>query len=243
MSSPLYSQPISFSARFEQQRATMELESIYKTRFGLERELARKNQIWQVLCKDFFQRYIRESDTVVDLAAGYCEFINNIRAKKKVAIDLNPASKAFVGPGVDFVCGSCLTPGTFKNESSDVFFISNFLEHLDSKEQVFQLLASCFGALKPGGRVLILQPNIALVGSAYWDFFDHKLPFTDQSLAEGLMSCGFQISSVVRRFLPYTTKGKMPTHPLLVSWYLRCLPLSGWLLGKQTFMAAVKPLT
>ena len=31
----------------------------------------------------FFQKYIPEEETVLEIGAGYCEFINNIKAKKK----------------------------------------------------------------------------------------------------------------------------------------------------------------
>lgn len=218
----------------------MQVEALYKARFGLEGELKKKNAIWQVLCRDFFQRYVYETDTVVDVASGYCEFINNIRAKEKVAVDLNPGAKSFAGRDVTFVCESCLSAKVYERGDIDVFFVSNLLEHLDSKEQVFQLLASCFKSLRSGGRLLILQPNIKFVGPAYWDFLDHKLPLTDQSLVEGLTACGFEIEQVIPRFLPYTTKGKMPQHPFFVAWYLRCLPFSGWFLGKQSFIVARK---
>ena len=38
--------------------------------------------------------------------------------------------------------------------------------------------------LKPGGRVMVLQPNIRLTGPAYWDFIDHKVALTEKSLVE-----------------------------------------------------------
>ena len=51
------------------------LSKLYKKRF--EGELYKKNEIWKVLCSSFFQKYITEKDLVVDIGAGYCEFINN----------------------------------------------------------------------------------------------------------------------------------------------------------------------
>ncbi|MDH4042016.1 MAG: SAM-dependent methyltransferase, partial [Gammaproteobacteria bacterium] len=68
------------------------LAKLYQNRFT-EDQLPRKNAIWQVICSRFFQKYIEPGDTVVDLACGYGEFINNISAGEKIAIDLNPDSR------------------------------------------------------------------------------------------------------------------------------------------------------
>jgi ubiquinone/menaquinone biosynthesis C-methylase UbiE len=65
-----------------------ELSALYRIRFSQE-QLPRKNAIWQVLCRDFLQRFIQVSDTVVDVACGYGEFLNNISAKRRIAVDLN----------------------------------------------------------------------------------------------------------------------------------------------------------
>jgi hypothetical protein len=41
----------------------------------------------------------------------------------------------------------------------------------------------------------------------------------------------------IRRFLPYTTKSKLPLHPRAVSLYLKLRPL-WWLLGRQSLFVA-----
>ena len=83
-----------------------QLEALYRHRFP-ERELARKQAIWQVLCRRFFSRYVQPSGTVVDIGAGYCEFINNIPAAQRIAVDLNPEVKRFAAPGVRVINESC----------------------------------------------------------------------------------------------------------------------------------------
>jgi hypothetical protein len=81
--------------------------------------------------------------------------------------------------------------------------------------------------------VVILQPNIRLAGAAYWDFIDHRTPLTERSLAEAAEIAGFRTVAVITRFLPYTTKSRLPSHPLLVRGYLAFPPV--WrLLGRQT---------
>ena len=47
--------------------------------------------MWRELCAGFFDRYISPDNTVVDLAAGACEFINAVRARTRIAVDINPA--------------------------------------------------------------------------------------------------------------------------------------------------------
>jgi ubiquinone/menaquinone biosynthesis C-methylase UbiE len=91
--------------------------------------------------------------------------------------------------------------------------------------------------LRPGGRLIVLQPNIRYVGAAYWDFIDHQTALTEHSLAEAARLAGLTVETLIPRFLPYTTKSRLPQHPLLVRWYLR-IPLAWRLLGKQTLLVA-----
>ncbi len=91
--------------------------------------------------------------------------------------------------------------------------------------------------LRPGGRLIVLQPNIRYVGGAYWDFLDHKVALTDRSLAEAAGIAGFTVERMIARFLPYTTKSRLPQHPALVRAYL-ALPIAWRLLGRQALMVA-----
>jgi len=85
-----------------------------------------------------------------------------------------------------------------------------------------------------------MQPNVRFVGPAFWDFFDHRLPLTEKGMAEALGVAGFEIEELRPRFLPYTTKGRLPSRPLLLKLYLR-LPLAHRLLGQQMFVVARRP--
>src|SRR5436189_4502406 len=71
-----------------------ELAAIYRERFSTE-ELAAKEVLWRVLCDSFFAQYVPPESTVLDLAAGSCEFINSIDAKRKIAVDLNPDVRTY----------------------------------------------------------------------------------------------------------------------------------------------------
>jgi len=46
--------------------------------------------VWKVLCEDFFSQFVDPNDTVLDLDAGCCEFINTIQAANRITVDANP---------------------------------------------------------------------------------------------------------------------------------------------------------
>ena len=87
---------------------------------------------------------------------------------------------------------------------------------------------------------MILQPNIRLVGPRYWDYIDHKVALTERSLTEAAELAGLRTDNVITRFLPYSTKGRLPSAPTLVRWYL-AFPPARWLLGKQTLYTGSRP--
>ncbi|WP_026292974.1 class I SAM-dependent methyltransferase [Rudaea cellulosilytica] len=215
-----------------------DLEKLYDQRFP-EKELAQKHAIWEVLCKHFFQRFVDPSATVVDVGAGYCEFINNIRAAHKIAVDLNPDVRRFAGAEVQVMNAPCTAISQLDAESVDIVFMSNFLEHLPSKQLVLDTFREASRILKTGGKIIVLQPNIRFLPGEYWDFFDHHTPLTDRSLVEGLQLAGFEAETVHPRFLPYTTKSRLPKAAWLVGLYLR-VPLAWRFLGKQALVVAVK---
>lgn len=218
---------------------SQELSSLYRIRFP-EKELQRKNEIWKVLVADFLARWVSLDDTVVDVACGYGEFINNVHAKHRVGVDLNPDTRFKLEPGISFYHESATSLSNIGQDFADVIFTSNFLEHLPDKKTLDIFLEQVMETLKPGGRYLILGPNLRYLPGEYWDFYDHHLGLTHLSLAEALQLSGFEIELNIPRFLPYTTHGKLPTHPSLVKLFLKC-PWAWPLMGKQFFIVATKP--
>ena len=216
-----------------------DLADLYRIRFN-EEFLPRKTDIWKVLCKNFFQKYVGGDDVVVDVACGYGEFINNIQAGTKIGIDLNPDSIKYLSSDVEYHAISADALDSIGEARANVLFTSNFLEHLTDKAKLDNFLEQVMLVLKPGGRYLILGPNLRYLPGEYWDFYDHHLGLTHLSLCEALELKGFVIHTCLDRFLPYTTQGSLPTHPLLVRLYLR-IPFAWKLFGKQFFIIATKP--
>ena len=214
------------------------IEKLYYTRFGpVEQE--KKRRLWKVLCREFFQKFIPADAVVLDIGAGYCEFINNIRAAAKYAVDLNPDTPLLAGPGVKVFNSQATKLDFLEDNAVDIVFMSNFLEHLDTKSEVLSVLKEAHRVLRQDGSILILQPNIKYAYKEYWDFFDHNIPLSDKSLAEALELAGFKIERIYPRFLPYTTKSRLPWNDLLVMAYLK-IPLAWNILGTQAFIIGKK---
>ena len=216
---------------------TNELDRLYASRFH-DDERESKARLWCIICRDFFARYVPAESCVLDLGAGYCDFINNVSARRRIAVDLNPDTARFAAPGVEVHrlaldrLADAVEPGTV-----DLAFASNVFEHLRSPEALLQVLSSVRTVLKPGGRLMIMQPNVRIVGGAFWDFFDHTLPLSERGMTEALDLCGYRVVECRARFLPYTTKSRLPQWAFLVRLYLRLRPVQ-YLLGKQMLVVA-----
>ena len=217
--------------------AAEDLPSLYRTRFSPE-DRAEKYALWKVLCEQFLQRYIGPADVVVDLGAGYGEFINHIRCGKKYAVDLNEETADALNPDVTFLKTSTVELDDIPRGSADIVFASNLFEHLSSKEELVATLRAVRRTLRPGGKLLILQPNIKYAYREYWDLLDHHIALSHESMTEALELVGFGVTECRPRFMPFSTKSRLPRSPFLLAIYLRVAPLQ-WLFGKQMFLVAV----
>lgn len=212
----------------------VDVQAVYERRFG--ETLAFRRQMWDVLCREFFQRHVPTDATVVEIGAGYCEFINHIGARRKIAVDLNPDTRVHAAPEVEVITSSTSRIEPLADASADVVFASNFLEHL-TREDILATLREVRRILRPGGRFLILQPNIRYCKEDYWQFFDHITPLCERSLTEALETTGFDVPYVLGRFLPFTTQGRLPNSIALLKLYLKLRP--AWrIFGQQSFFVA-----
>lgn len=91
-----------------------------------------------------------------------------------------------------------------------------------------------------GGKLIILTPNIKYVKGKYWDFFDHITPITENSLIEILELNNFKIIKCQKKFIPYTTKSKLPQSDWIVWLYLKLMPFSSFFFGEQSLIVAQK---
>jgi SAM-dependent methyltransferase len=183
--------------------------------------------VWKALADHLAAKVPPEAD-VLEIGAGYCHWINNVRAARRVAVDVWPELPRFAAAGVhpvvlDISRGLLsLGPASF-----DVVLASNLLEHFspDAAATVVEEIAQL---LRPGGRAILVQPNFRHAWRRYFDDYTHRSIFTDVSLPGLLASKGFAIEDVRPRFLPYSMRATR-------------LPITGWLV-KAYLRSPIKPM-
>jgi SAM-dependent methyltransferase len=214
------------------------LSERYDRRFRAAQEY--RDAVWAVLLRARIEEWMGPVEDVLDLGCGWGEFTRNVSATRKYAMDLNPDSARYVGDDAQFLHQDCAAPWALDDDSLDVVFSSNFIEHLPDKAAIEATVAQARRCLRPGGKIIFMGPDIRFVGGAYWDFWDHHIPITEKSLRELLELNGFEVTRSIPRFLPYTmSDGRQP--PLfLVRLYLM-LPFLWPFLGKQFLVMASSP--
>ncbi len=198
----------------------------------------RRAGVWKAVAAYLEGRVpIGPEDRVLDVGAGYCDFINQVRAGERHAADLDPAAGRFAGEGVSFHAASSTDLKGVPESHFDVVFVSNLLEHLNS-EEIASSLDSFLRVLKPGGRLVVVQPNFRDCWRSFYDDFTHKTPLTHGALADFIASRGFELERVQARFLPFSIKSRLPACSWMVALYLRSplKPFSG-----QCLLIAKKP--
>jgi SAM-dependent methyltransferase len=214
----------------------MDVNAIYKRRFSPDVKFRPK--MWALLCHDYFQKHIPKDSTLLEIGAGYCEFINNIRAKRRIALDINPDVKIHASEGVEAIVSGSERIQLLSNASVNIVFTSNFLEHL-SRESILATVIEVNRVLTPGGKFIILQPNIRYCARDYWMFFDHITPIDDRALVEVLEVNHFHIQTNIPRFLPYTTKSFLPKSLIMIKLYLKMRFI--WpIFGQQALIICIK---
>ena len=205
----------------------------YRSRFVYE---PGREAIWKEIA-GYLQRFIPENATVIDLGAGYCDFINQIKAKERYAVDVNPSLGEYVQEGVTPITGKAEEMlGRFRDKSVTTVFSSNLLEHLEWPE-IKSVASQVRRVLVNKGRWIIIQPNFKYACRDYFDDYTHRTIFSEISLSNYLESEGFFPELKVARFLPLSFHSRLPKNPLMVKIYLR-LPVKP--LAKQMLIVVQK---
>jgi SAM-dependent methyltransferase len=181
--------------------------------------LAGRAGIWREIAR-FVSDDAPAARAVLELGAGYCDFINNFPAPTRIAFDLNPEMSRFVAPGVELRVGDCRGLPGIRADSVDLVFASNFLEHF-TREEAALLVRDVHRVLRPGGRLILIQPNFLRSPVHYWDDPTHKTAFHHENLPPLLTENGFRVVRLIPGLLPFSMKSRLPKIPLLVRWYLR----------------------
>lgn len=190
--------------------------SYFDSRFQFDE---RREVLWKALCDFYFSALVPPGGHVLELGAGYCHFINNVRGARKTAIDISPVAAAHAADGVTVRTGSVTDLDFLPDASVDLAFASNLFEHLTQSD--FALcLAGLRRKLKPGGQLVILQPNYRRACREYFDDYTHISVYSDVSLSDFLRANGYVILECRPGFLPFSIVSRLPVNRQLIRLYL-----------------------
>ena len=213
------------------------MKSFLEVRFD-ESDFKKRELIWRELIKVCFQRYVKKTDTVLDVGAGFCEFINNVICRNKIAIDSSNLIKKYADSDViKIVKPFSKIPKKYFGRF-DVIFMSNFLEHLEKKPDVVKTMQLSRKLLKRRGTLIIVQPNIDLIKEKYWDRIDHHIALNGRSVIEALNISGFQLKIFEKRFTPATMQSHLPISDFLIRMYLTLPSFARPFAGQSLFIAS-----
>ncbi|MEN9412981.1 MAG: hypothetical protein RLZZ342_68 [Candidatus Parcubacteria bacterium] len=196
----------------------MTQDTYYASRFVPD---ATRSVVWKEIVR-FLAPYIPAQATVVDLGAGYCDFINEVSAEKKYAVDISPELSTHAGATVITLNDSASNLSGIASNSVDVVHASNFLEHIDDAA-LPEVMGEIKRILKNHGTLILLQPNFRLAYKRYFDDPTHRRIWTDAGLEAFLVGEGFEITLSKPRFLPFSLRSRpslVPAHPLIVRAYI-----------------------
>src|ERR1035437_2425550 len=137
-----------------------DLDQVYRDRFP-EAAQVTKDRIWPEIVR-YLARWIEPASPVLDIACDRGYFIRNVRATERWATDMRDLGASFPSD-ISFVQANGLDlAAVLPANTFGTVFMSNYLEHLPDADAVVEQLRVVRRLLLPGGRVLILQPNIRL---------------------------------------------------------------------------------
>lgn len=203
----------------------------FQTRFSKD---PRREVLWQTLCEHYFSKLIGRDEHVLELGAGYGYFINNVKCRRRTAVDLWEGLKEMAAPGVEAHVGPATELGFVQDGSVDFVFASNLFEHIPIGD-LERVLKEVKRVLRPGGTLNLLQPNYRECYREYFDDYTHVTVFSDISLCDFLEANGFEVVECRGKFLPLTIKSRIPVSRLGIRLYL----MSPWKpMGKQMLVRA-----
>lgn len=206
----------------------------HDTRFTYD---ARREGVWRAIV-GFLGMELAGASSVLEIGAGYCSFINAVSAEKRYALDTSDVVRQHAAAGVQAHVQSAAEPFPFADASLDAVLASNLFEHLYPAE-LERALTEIRRVLRPGGKLIIVQPNFKYAFREYFDDYTHVAIFTEVSLTDRLQVAGFRVDRVMPKFVPYSLKSVgVPVPSFLISLYLRSpwKPKAG-----QMLLVAVRP--
>ena len=194
----------------------------------------RREVLWRALYLHHFSRLIPETDCVLELGAGYCHFINQVAARRRIAVDHWEGFVDYMQPGIESRVGDVADLSFLAPASVNFAFASNLFEHI-TQEDFAVVLRQLKRALATNGTLNIVQPNYYYAYREYFDDYTHRTVYTHTSICDFLEANGYEVIECRPRYLPLTVKSRLP----ISSWLIRLYLAFPWKpMGKQMFVRA-----
>jgi hypothetical protein len=99
-------------------------ESSHKLRFTID---SRRDVFWETLWQAFFRYRVPQNACVLDLGSGCGQFINNVVARRRIAIDSWPGFTAHVARDVEAITGDATDLSMIEDGVSTLLLLVMFL--------------------------------------------------------------------------------------------------------------------
>lgn len=206
-------------------------EAYHDTRF--ERD-PKRAVLWKALWRYYFDGRFGSDDCVLDLGCGFGDFINNVEARRRIALDVWPDFPKHLEPGVEAIVAPVTELSAIADGSVDYAFASNLFEHI-TQSDLTAVLDALRTKLSARGRLTMLQPNYRYCSSEYFDDYTHITVWSHVSLSDFLRANGYEVLETQPRFMPLTVKSNLPVWGPLIGGYLLS-PVKP--MGKQMLLSA-----
>ncbi|MGA3160523.1 MAG: class I SAM-dependent methyltransferase [Terracidiphilus sp.] len=180
----------------------------------------RRETLWRLLTRFYFQRWIHEDNCVLELGAGYGHFINNVQAGRRIALDLWTELPNFLQAGVESHVGSVTNLSLLQDHSVDFAFASNLFEHI-TKDDLAHVRHQLEAKLSNHGLLCLLQPDYCYAYREYFDDYTHIAVYSHVTMSDFLLDCGYEIVDRKPRFMPLTVKSRVVVSSILIWLYLK----------------------
>lgn len=194
----------------------------------------KRDVVWQALWRFYFSHRVPADGCVLDLGAGFGNFINSVRARRRIALDAWPEFTRFLAPGIESRVGPVTDMDFLEDGAVDFALASNLFEHIPQVD-FGRVLAGLRTKLSARGTLTIVQPNYRYAYREYFDDYTHVAVYSHITMTDFLTANGYEVMQVVPRFLPLTVKSRLPVSPWLIGAYLAS-PFKP--LGKQMLVQA-----
>lgn len=194
---------------------------------------AGRTAVWRAVAHDLERRFLGDARVVLELGCGYGDLINALHAPRRLARDVADVAHHLDG-GVEFLRGDATDLSPLEAGTVDAVLASNLLEHLP-KPDVSRLVAEARRVLRPGGLLLLIQPNFRLCADRYFDDYTHESIWTDEALCGFLSAHGLTVQHRQAGYLPFSFQSRLPKSYWLTRLYLAARSPVG---GRQMLVVA-----